>query len=283
MTISFGTKRDIFVGCCNGWCQNSAVITPTDRTLIIDAFAKYTLRINELKNVLENVILLGMGGSIIEQFANISIKSDKIEQEVAIVENGVKTNSTKIEQTSKEINLKVNKNEIISWINISPEQIVISSSKIDLQGYVTFRNLSTPGQTIIDGGNIITNTIRAEHIQGRHFLGVSVTTINDSQSARAVLTGDGINFHSPYAHAGKLSYDSSGQGSLDNARDRLWLRSLGGYALKLQSSGDMSIEANGGYTNIWIKANKLALNVGSFWLNNQQIDFNNLKAEAKFG
>lgn len=56
---------------------------------------------------------------------------------------------------------KVGNNEIISKINVSTEGIVIQAAKVDLSGYVTFTNLSTSGQTTIDGGNITTGTIDA--------------------------------------------------------------------------------------------------------------------------
>ena len=59
---------------------------------------------------------------------------------------------------------KVGNDEIIAKINISPENIVISANKVDLQGYVTFSNLSTSGQTAINGGNITTNTISADKL-----------------------------------------------------------------------------------------------------------------------
>lgn len=59
---------------------------------------------------------------------------------------------------------KTGNNEIISKINVSPENITISANKVDLQGYVTFTNLSTSGQTAINGGNITTNTISADKL-----------------------------------------------------------------------------------------------------------------------
>ena len=66
----------------------------------------------------------------------------------------------------------------------------------------------------------------------------SITT--KTSGARSILTGDGINFYNGNTHAGKVSYDTLGAGTVEEARERLWLRSLGGYALKIQSSGDMS-------------------------------------------
>jgi len=60
---------------------------------------------------------------------------------------------------------KVSSNEIISCINQTAESIKISASKINLTGYVTMTNLSTAGQTTIDGGNIKTNTISLERLK----------------------------------------------------------------------------------------------------------------------
>ncbi|MGG3808574.1 phage tail spike protein [Geobacillus thermodenitrificans] len=58
-----------------------------------------------------------------------------------------------------QIATKVEKNGIISAINQTAEQIKIQASKVDLSGYVTFTNLSTAGQTIIDGGNLKANSV----------------------------------------------------------------------------------------------------------------------------
>ncbi len=64
-----------------------------------------------------------------------------------------------------DLGAKVSSNEIISCINQTSEAIKISASKINLTGYVTMTNLSTAGQTIIDGGNIKTNTISLERLK----------------------------------------------------------------------------------------------------------------------
>lgn len=63
-----------------------------------------------------------------------------------------------------EMSAKVGDNEIISRINQSPEAITIQASRVDLTGYVTFTNLSTPGQTTIDGGNLVTGTVTANKL-----------------------------------------------------------------------------------------------------------------------
>ena len=58
-----------------------------------------------------------------------------------------------------EMATKVGDNEIISKINQTAEQIQIQASKVNLTGYITATNLATPGQTVIDGGNITSNSI----------------------------------------------------------------------------------------------------------------------------
>lgn len=66
------------------------IITPTENTIIIDSFAKYNLKINELKNTCDDIIILGVGGVITEELANISIKSNEIKLSVSKVENDFK-------------------------------------------------------------------------------------------------------------------------------------------------------------------------------------------------
>ena len=65
---------------------------------------------------------------------------------------------------NSEMSKKVGDDEIISKINQSPESITIQANKVNLTGYVTFTNLSTSGQTSINGGNITTGTISADRI-----------------------------------------------------------------------------------------------------------------------
>lgn len=55
---------------------------------------------------------------------------------------------------------QVGNDEIISKINVSPEVVQISAAKVNLTGYVTMTNLSTSGQTTINGANITTGLIQ---------------------------------------------------------------------------------------------------------------------------
>lgn len=66
-----------------------------------------------------------------------------------------------IKVESDKIELKVDKNGIVSAINQTAEQIKIDASKIDLNGYVTVTDLAGDGTTTINGSNISTGTIDA--------------------------------------------------------------------------------------------------------------------------
>lgn len=203
------------------------IITPTDRTLIIDAFAKYNLRVNELKNACDSIVILGMGGFITEELSQISMKSDEINIEVS---------------------KKVNGDSIISAINLSPETIKIKSNKIEIEGYVTFSNLKD-GTTTISGSNIKTGTIQGIRVEAM------------SGGAGCVMDGGGIQFYDwdnwwSGTQCGAISYDSYGSGGASDARNRMWIRTINGYAMKIQSDGDMSLEAGSGGQGtgtVWIK------------------------------
>ena len=118
---------------------------------------------------------------------------------------------------ASEMSQKVGDNEIISKINQTAESIQIQASRVDLAGYVTFTNLSTSGQTTIDGGNITTGTIDASV--------VTVDNINASNISSGTLSADRIAAGS--LAIGKL--DSAAQNTINgaNSQEQLIYRSKG--------------------------------------------------------
>lgn len=118
---------------------------------------------------------------------------------------------------------KTGNNEIISKINVSPENITISASKVDLQGYVTFSNLSTSGQTAINGANITTGTISADRI-GANSITAAKINLTDlfSQNITATnfnLTGGSIRIEtsSETVDVINLTHSDSNTDSTSNA------------------------------------------------------------------
>ena len=74
------------------------------------------------------------------------------------------------------IKSKADTSNIISKINASTEGITISSSKINISGYVTFSELSTSGKTTINGGNITTGTIDASKVTVKNISASNITS-----------------------------------------------------------------------------------------------------------
>lgn len=66
---------------------SDSIITNSEKTVIIDGFAKYNLRINELKNTCDDIIFLGIGGILSEQLAQMTMKSNEIKLSVHKVES----------------------------------------------------------------------------------------------------------------------------------------------------------------------------------------------------
>lgn len=118
---------------------------------------------------------------------------------------------------ASEMSQKVGDNEIISKINQTAESIQIQASRVDLAGYVTFTNLSTSGQTTINGGNITTGTIDAST--------VTVSNINASNISSGTLSAARIAAGS--LAIGKL--DSAAQNTINgaNSQEQLIYRSKG--------------------------------------------------------
>lgn len=70
------------------------------------------------------------------------------------------------EEFEVEIAKKANKSNIISTINASTEGITISSSKVNITGFVEFSDLSKAGYTTINGANITTGYISCDRLKG---------------------------------------------------------------------------------------------------------------------
>lgn len=93
---------------------------------------------------------------------------------------------------------KVDKTSVISEINQSAEQITISAQKLNLAGYITATNLSTQGQTVINGGNITTGTISADRIDTTNLKAQRIySTTNDyyAEIGQFPVTGSSGDIH----------------------------------------------------------------------------------------
>ena len=137
---------------------------------------------------------------------------------------------------------------------IMRDGVVVSSKSISFSGMVTFSDLSTAGQTTINGSNITTGTIDAIDIYGCTIEGSTFRSILQSNG----IWGGEIEFcymNSNYT-AGGIRLDANGAGSQYENQYRMfiytnYIRGVS-FAMKLQSAGGISIEAD---DNIYIYGN----------------------------
>nr|WP_294658737.1 hypothetical protein [uncultured Blautia sp.] len=93
----------------------------------------------------------------------LSVLSNSFSTEIKRISEAEGALSTRIEQTKKEIDLKVSKNAIISEINQTAEAVSIKAAKIDFNGLVTANNrfkILTDGSFVANYGAIASWNVR---------------------------------------------------------------------------------------------------------------------------
>jgi hypothetical protein len=148
-----------------------------------------------------------------------------------------------IEQTANKINWVVTSGTSSSNMILSSDFYNLVSKNITITGYVTFTDLAGAGKSTIHGDNITSGTIKGVTI---------ISTINNLR--RVKMVNDGLYFYSDSKQSGEIHFDSDGEGTASSAKDRFLIKSLGGYVLKLLSTGDVSIEANSKLNDIYLEA-----------------------------
>lgn len=98
--------------------------------------------------------------------SGFEVRISDTETTTETLESDVATLKLSSEEFEVEIAKKTDKNRIISTINASTEGITISSSKINITGLVKFSDLSTAGNTTINGANITTGYISCSRLKG---------------------------------------------------------------------------------------------------------------------
>lgn len=120
------------------------IIVPTEVTVIFTAFAKTSDAVRVLKNTIDEMIFLGIGGTLTEELARIGIKSNEIQLSVNKTEEYIKDESASIrEDVSKEVlELNTSLSDLETTMNTSfLDNILSDSEKIAIKHSVeTFLN-----------------------------------------------------------------------------------------------------------------------------------------------
>lgn len=124
----------------------------------------------------------------------ITITAREIRQEVT---DNVNRLSARITVNADNINLKVNKDGVISAINVSPESIDISASKINLTGYVTASDLAATNarfDNLVSGNTVAANLNSVSSNITSLTVGSSFSALGHGAYWQGVNIG-GINYH----------------------------------------------------------------------------------------
>ena len=160
---------------------------------------------------------------------------------------GVTQKISVVQQTADKIYWLVKDGDSASNFTLTSRAATLIADEINLQGVVKFSNLSTPGQTIISGSNIKTGTIQGVDIVGNNIIsyeGIQAVQIQKGNVYFLHYLSNGMTTQ------GGIRYDDSGSG-VGQARYRIYLYSLNGTVLKLQSSGNISIQPGGSLPTVF--------------------------------
>ena len=119
----------------------------------------------------QDKILTNVEETLNAKYAQLLIALDNITLEVSETNGRVDKAESSIKIMSDNIALKVDKNGVISAINISKEKVKILAKMIDLVGQVTISDLAddvvvkVDDATLIDGGKIYTDTLFSKDIE----------------------------------------------------------------------------------------------------------------------
>ncbi|KZR58366.1 phage tail spike protein [Pseudobacillus badius] len=134
--------------------------------------------------------------------------------------------SSEIELLPGKLNLMVQKNGVISSINLSPETIKIQAPRIDIQGVVNFINNDGTIGTMINGRKIITGSLTADQLNVNNIFGnsaviakiqsdsVKTASLDATKIVTGVLNADRVSIVN-------LSASSIITGTLDASRVRV--------------------------------------------------------------
>ncbi len=130
----------------------------------------------------------------------------------SLTDKGIKNALLKVNKATAEIELKVSKDEVISAINLSPEEITINSNKIKLEGYTTIN-----GKFKIDlEGNF--------EATGGKIAGIDVT--NQGLFYNGSSSSDGFGLWKNNVHSDRGSYiifhSGANNSNIANAKFRLY-------------------------------------------------------------
>ena len=210
---------------------STAVTKTTELSATVDGISSEVTEVSNTADAAMNK------ATIVQQtVTGLSSIVTQVQSDLSAAEGKIDTNTSSITQLSNEIDLKVSKTdytgeEIVSKINLAPDNIVISSPHIDLSGTVTVSSLAD-GTTTIDGACIKTGSVSANRISGGELSGVSLNIAD-----KFLVSNSGVMTCTDANLGGTLNAVS---GTFTNLVTTGSIKSSdsGGFGIEFSSSGD---------------------------------------------
>lgn len=161
----------------------SGTVTRVNADLSEDV-ASLAIQADQIQSTVSNNYT-SLDGKISSNSSKITQTATSIRSEVSTAINGVNQSISVVEQTANKISWLVKSGTSSSNFTLTDRAISLVANTIDLDGYVTFTNLSqVNSSTTINGGNIKTGTIDASK--------ATITNINASNINTGTLSADRI-------------------------------------------------------------------------------------------
>ena len=161
----------------------------------------------------------------------------------------VDANTLKIDNLIVGKNVTMGANATISWQQVTGKGNVAEMDDLKWSN-ISGRPTIPTVPSYITSTKITQTTIESPNIYGGVITG-GILQSYVSGGAGIMIDEDSVNFYSSgTSRCGYIMYDTNGAGTSNEARNRLLIQSTSGYAMKLHSSGNMSISAGGGHIYI---------------------------------
>ena len=163
----------------------------------------------------------------------------------SLSDNEIKQAILTVNKATAEIELKVGYDDVISAINLSPEEIEINSNKIKLEGYVSINN----GFSIDENGNFKANS--------GEIGGINISDQGLSYSGSGTYDGFGL-------WKNNIHWDGTGYIILHAGGNN---QNIGGAKFRVYQNGGVSMNYGGYYFNMGVTTgnpNVSGLNVGGY-------------------
>lgn len=172
----------------------------------------------------------------------------------------------KADEITQVVSKKVGADEIISKINQTAETITIDASKLNLNGYVTIKNLKDSGATEINGANIITKSIDANklNVVDLSALNATIGGFSITETGISKTYNKDSSIISGKQDVYELEISSDGAPYFRSTKHE-WEVGDYVYSKELTCDGDLTIEYNSRYGMIGSISNRKTIELKADW------------------